>query len=218
MATTIQILKNARNIANFATSEGVLSKKLVRRPSYGHIGAVLADSILQAGLNYSSVVRPRIDNILRTFPEMDRVSHLVKLVNSKQTGSFLSWKHPEKIARFEDLVVFLYNNKVESATELHSHLLCDAFCCDLLQLNGIGPKTIDYMSCLVGIDSIAVDRHIRSFATRVGVEKGNYQFLKKVFCCAADLLSLARRDFDAWVWHRESSRASAQYSLPFEAV
>jgi len=218
MATTIQILKNARYIADFAVSEGILSKKLSYRQSYEHIGAVLADSILQAGLNYSSVVLPRIDNILRVFPEMDRISRLVKVVSSKQTGTFLNWRHPEKISRFEGLVVFLHKNRVDGVFELRNQLTCDDFCAELLRLHGIGPKTIDYMSCLVGIDSIAVDRHVRAFAKRVGVERGNYQFLKDVFCCAADLLSLARREFDAWIWHRESEKTSVQYSLPIEAV
>jgi endonuclease III len=30
----------------------------------------------------------------------------------------------------------------------------------LLGLQGIGPKTCDYLGCLVGIDCIAIDRHI----------------------------------------------------------
>ncbi len=34
------------------------------------------------------------------------------------------------------------------------------------------------------------------FAKRVGVEDDDYGFLKNVFCYAADLLSVSRREFD----------------------
>lgn len=69
------------------------------------------------------------------------------------------------------------------------------------------------MACLVGIDSIAVDRHVRAFARSVGVENDDYHFLRKSFCCAADLLSLPRREFDAWLWRRATVPAQVQLSL-----
>lgn len=214
MSTTIQILKNARKVADYAAFEGVLSEEFRRRQSYDHMGAILADSILQAGLNYSSVVKPRIETIITSFPDIDSVSRLVEVVKSKQTGSFLNWRHPEKIVRFEGLVTYLHECRVEVVGELRDSLVDDEFCSELLQLKGIGPKTVDYMSCLVGIDSIAVDRHVRAFASRVGVKRDGYHFLREVFCCAADLLSLSRRDFDAWVWRRESAKESFQLALP----
>jgi hypothetical protein len=71
------------------------------------------------------------------------------------------------------------------------------------------------MGCLVGMDSVAVDRHVRAFARRVGVLEDDYDFLKTVFCYAADLLSVSRRQFDAWVWHRESSLSAPQMAFAF---
>ncbi|TIS84458.1 MAG: hypothetical protein E5X00_01335 [Mesorhizobium sp.] len=74
---------------------------------------------------------------------------------------------------------------------------------------------MDYMQCLVGIDSIAVDRHVRTFAKRVGVVEEDYDFLRSVFCYAADLLSVSRREFDAWVWRREASVSNPQLVFAF---
>lgn len=80
-------------------------------------------------------------------------------------------------------------------------------------MSASGRKTVDYMACLVGIDSIAVDRHMRTFARQVGVENDDYHFLRRSFCCAADLLALSRREFDAWLWKRAIARSRAGFSL-----
>jgi hypothetical protein len=42
-------------------------------------------------------------------------------------------------------------------------------------------------SGLEGLESIAADRHIRTFAARAGVDDDDYDFLKSTFCVAADL-------------------------------
>lgn len=59
------------------------------------------------------------------------------------------------------------------------------------------------MACLVGVESIPVDRHVRSFALRLDIKCQDYHFLQKAFCFAADFLGISRRDFDAWIWQRE---------------
>jgi len=209
------IVAEARRIADYASSVGIHKTHFYCRDTYNHIGAVLADVVLQAGLNYFNVVRPRVMNIIDSFPDMNCVVNLVEMVNSQQTPFFLSWQHAEKIQRFERLVIFLHNNNINYIDELRVLLMNNNFCSRLLKLNGIGPKTIDYMSCLVGLDCIAVDRHIRSFAKRAGIEINNYHFLKLVFSYAADMLSISRREFDSWVWCRESENSPRQFVLPF---
>jgi len=37
--------------------------------------------------------------------------------------------------------------------------------------------------------------------------------LKHVFCYAADLLSVSRREFDGWIWQVESLKGSRQLSF-----
>ncbi len=211
---TIELLVAARRVADFATSQGASQPTHSRRRTCDHMGAVLADSILQAGLNYSSVVRPRVDRIQELFPQASRTSALIELVELGGTSDFLSWNHKTKVMRFEYLVAFISEHEIDNTIQLKARLNDPEFCVELRKLNGIGPKTIDYMSCLVGIESIAVDRHIKNYAAKVGVENGDYEYLKRVFCFAADLMSISRREFDAWVWSKESKSGARQ--LAFE--
>lgn len=209
----VELLMAARRVADFASTQGVPSTYSVRRSTYDHAGALLADAVLQAGLAYRTVVWPRVGRILKEFPEANRVSALICVVRKGGTEDLLDWQHPTKVARFENLVDFLHASEVDTVEDIRRVLKSDTFCADLQSLNGVGPKTIDYMSCLVGIESIAVDRHIRTFAAKAGVDGDEYNFLKNVFCFAADLLSISRREFDAWVWSREANKQSAQLNL-----
>jgi hypothetical protein len=214
-STTVQMLLAARLVADYARELGADTERQEVRPVYDHMGALLADSVLQAGLNYKSVVRPRVEAILSEYPDCDRTSELVRLVDCGRAASFLNWRHAEKVGRFEALVWFLKDNSIETVSDLELWLHRPAFVSLLREVRGVGPKTVDYMGCLVGLDSFAVDRHVRTFARRVGVINDDYDFLKSVFCCAADLLSVSRRQFDAWVWRRESSLSARQIEFSF---
>ncbi|MDR8076545.1 hypothetical protein KPA96_12840 [Burkholderia cenocepacia] len=209
----IEVLLAARRIADHAKDEGALFEEKHPRATCEHLGAVLADSVLQAGLNYTTVVRPRVVAILRAYPNRLTISSLAALIQDGKTSAFLNWRHHEKVTRFEALVDFLKDWGIEDVSDLRVGLESDEFCNALQTVNGIGPKTVDYMACLVGIDSIAVDRHVRTFAKTVGVENDDYHFLRKSFCCAADLLSLPRREFDAWLWRRAAAPAQVQLTL-----
>ncbi|SDI13138.1 hypothetical protein SAMN05216466_12775 [Paraburkholderia phenazinium] len=211
--SAIEVLLAARRIADHAKDEGALFDEKHPRATCEHLGAVLADSVLQAGLKYTTVVRPRVLAILRTHPTCRTISSLVSLIQDGETGAFLNWRHPEKVSRFEALVIFLKDWGIEEVKDLRTGLISDEFCEAIQTVNGIGPKTVDYMACLVGIDSIAVDRHVRTFAKTAGVEHDDYQFLRKSFCCAADLLSLPRREFDAWLWRRAAAPGPGQLTL-----
>lgn len=211
--SAIDVLRDARRIANFARSEGVASEVKSVRVACEHLGAVLADSILQSGLNYLTVVKPRVLSILQRYPECTTVSSLLLLVDAGGVPSLLSWQHYEKIERFERLVVFLSDSGVDDANDLRASLVLEGFRERLRGVNGIGPKTIDYMACLVGMESIAVDRHVRSFAREAGVGREDYVFLKDAFCYAADLLELSRRAFDAWLWRRAAVSGDVQEQL-----
>ena len=214
-ASTVQMLVAARLVADYAKGLGADVDRQETRPAYEHMGALLADSILQAGLNYQSVVRPRVAAILARYPDRSRVSLVLDLVHRGETAAFLNWNHGEKVGRFNALVAFLSDSSVEHIDDLKECLLDRAFVMSLRDVRGIGPKTVDYMGCLVGMDSVAVDRHVRTFAKRVGVMEEDYDFLKTVFCYAADLLSVSRREFDAWVWRRESALSAPQMAFAF---
>jgi hypothetical protein len=152
------------------------------------------------------VVHKRVERIQSEFPEAATMSGIISLIARGGTHDFLLWRHPAKVMRFISLARLLASNGVETTGALKRWLDLDGSCEQLLGLHGIGPKTCDYLCCLVGIDRIAVDRHIRTFADEAGVTLEDYQDLKSIMCCAADLLGVARRDFDAWIWRIVSAR------------
>ena len=209
----ISVLVAARKVADFASTEGLFDNTLSQRTICQHMGAILADAALQAGLRYSTVVLPRVNQILRKHPSANTIGALVQIIESGDTGDFLQWSHHQKIARFEHMVKFLDSKGVQKVSDLRHNLKNDKFNKDIQMINGVGPKTVDYLACLVGIESIAVDRHIRTFAKRVGVDVEDYGYLKNVFCYAADLLSISRREFDSWIWQIESTKRSPQLTL-----
>jgi hypothetical protein len=206
----LEQLSFARQIADHADRLGVLRTPISSRPASDHMGAVLADAILQAGVNYKTVVRTRIERIYLQFPEAAMLSGVTKLIDREGAEFFLLWKHPIKVMRFVSLAKFLAMQEIETAAEFRGWLCLDSARPSLLNLNGIGPKTCDYLCSLVGIDCIAVDRHIVRFAANAGVHVADYESLKLAVSFAADLLGIGRRDFDAWIWRTLSDRVRLQ--------
>lgn len=208
----LEQLEFARRIADYADRLGVHHTPTTPRIASSHIGAVLADTILQAGMSYRTVVRVRVDRIYSKFPETATLSGLIALLDHYGAADFLSWTHPTKLSRFTSLTYFLSTQHIDTTIELKHWLVQADARKHLLGLHGIGPKTYDYLCCLVGIDCIAVDRHVKTFASEAGVGSHNYDFLQSVVSYAADLLGIARRDFDAWIWRTISSRMTGNNS------
>lgn len=213
-SSKVQMLLAGRRVADYAAVLGANVQHVEIGAAYDHMGALLTDTVLQAGLNYKTVVLPRVQSVLARYPYHYRTSDVMEIVRGGGSSGFLTWNHGEKIARFEGLISFLHSRSIETVSDLKKHLGDDRFVDSVLVLKGIGNKTVDYMGCLAGCDTVAVDRHIRTFAKRAGVPEVDYHFLKSVFCCAADLLGVSRRAFDAWVWDRESTASASGSTEP----
>lgn len=210
----LQELSYARSIADYANGLGIHLVPVKPRVASNHLGAVLADAILQSGVNYRTVVRARIDRIHSLFPQAATLPGLIEILEQQGAADFLLWSHPIKTLRFESLTQLLATQGIGSTFELKLWLNRSEARIHLLRVHGIGPKTCDYLSCLVGIDCIAVDRHVRAFATEAGVVISDYERLKSVVSYAADLLGMTRRDFDAWIWKTTSARNIVGHQLP----
>ncbi len=202
----LEELSSARRVADYADNLGVRDSQITLGSTSDHLGAVLADAILQAGVRYRTVVRMRVERIYLLFPEAATMAGLAVLLEQHGAAEFLLWKHPVKMSRFLSLMELLSRENVSNTMGLKLWLRRDEARDHLLGLHGIGPKTYDYLRCLVGIDCIAVDRHVRTFANEAGVCISDYKKLQLIVSYAADLLGIARRDFDAWIWRTMSKR------------
>jgi hypothetical protein len=217
-SSVLEELALSRLIANYADSLGVSELRPTKRISCEHIGAVFADAILQAGLSYNSVVRTRVERILNEFPDASTMPGLLSIIEEHGVTHFLAWNHHEKVSRFSSLLNFFEARDICSTGDLSNWLTARHSREHLLQLHGVGPKTYDYLCCLVGIDCVAIDRHVRSFANEAGVAVSEYERLKTIVSNAADLLGLSRRDFDAWIWHTVSSRNIPNTQMTFSCL
>jgi hypothetical protein len=196
----------ARLIVTHAERIGIGHGPSILPGPVNHLGAVLADSVLQAGLNYRTIVKVRVDRIQHLFPEAATLSGLFASIQRKGVSDFLLWYHPTKLDRFISLAELLRTHDIEDVSRLRTWLMSREARNWLLATKGIGPKTVDYLCNLVGIDCVAVDRHLRRFAKDAGVVVTDYESLRTILSCAADLLGIARRDFDFSVWRYVSER------------
>lgn len=203
-----QILIHAESVA--ALAAGICDR---REPEFGqvyeHMGAVLADAVLQAGLNYHNVVLPRVNALLNRFPDAKTTIAFKDVLVRVGAAAVLGWSHPEKPRRLFDLTHFLVANCVYTTSAFRAWLLIESSSEQLSSIRGIGPKTIDYLKKLCGIDAIAVDRHIRTFVSRAGVPHADYILVRRIVERAARLLSISNSELDRVIWNYESRRSNA---------
>ena len=203
----------ARRLADHAMALGAesdLDGMRMTIPPFRHLGALMADAILQAGLSYMSTVRPRVERIMAD-PATEHLDGVVKVVREGRTGEFLDWTHHEKIGRFEGLAEHFDREWIGTVETLHARMGDADFREGLLELRGVGPKTRDYIGALCGRnDVVAVDRHIVAFAEEAGAPAESYGEMAEAFIEAAGILDVPPRNFDSWVWRRMSSRGGRE--------
>jgi hypothetical protein len=198
----MDILIKARMVADYVTSRWDLPK----RPAIGlapvseNIAAILVDAVFQAGLNYRNVVLPRVWSVALAYPRMTSLQVLEGEVETERFTTALRWAHPEKPRRLRELIAFLRAKRLDSIQDLQVWLSVMANRSDLLKLRGIGRKTVDYLSKLVGLSTIAVDRHAQRLLRDAGIVSRGYEEAKRILEFAADLLRMTRYAFDRLMW------------------
>lgn len=185
-------------------------------PYRNHIGALFTDTVLQTGLNYRSIVWPRVESVLTRFPEADTVSKFSVVLKRYGTRQVLNWNNQEKLRRMDELVSFCYRHSVETTDDLTLFLKEDSNVLQLKRINGIGDKTCDYIKRLLGFDTVAIDRHIRVFLEDAAIHYNDYYEMKEVVEFAADFLACSRRELDYSIWKYMSEKRSGTIQLSFD--
>ena len=172
-------------------------------PEYKHMGALLTDAVLQAGLNYENVVLPRVLRVRDDYPEAATTSGLLDLLEAKPYQEVLNWNDEEKPARLKRLAMLLQDQGVETVANLKTWLARPESRRELRAIKGVGPKTADYLPILAGLPSVAVDRHIERFCAEAGIEK---KAIKTAFKEAAAKLDVDEGCLDYSIWLYMSRR------------
>jgi hypothetical protein len=170
--------------------------------TYQNMGATIIDSILQAGVNYGRVVKPRIQKYLNDFKEIKTTSQFYKLIQETNIEVLIEWKG-EKCNRILLLTFFFKKNAIESEIDLRNWLSSEKNREELKKLKGIKDKTLDYLQILSGNkQSLAIDRHLISFINRAGITISiqDYDLAHDILIKVADKLNVAASDLDHSIW------------------
>lgn len=203
-------LIKARQLADYVALHWRLpeTSSEVPAPASDNLGAILVDAVFQAGLNYRTVVLPRVCAVAQAFPALDSLRKLEATLGTKAFSSAINWRHPEKPTRLRELVGYFRGQGLETLLDLRSWLSSSANRVALLSVRGIGHKTVDYLSKLLGLPAIAVDRHARRLLRDAGIVSRGYLEAKRILEFAADLLRISRWAFDRLMWQILSGQRS----------
>lgn len=63
--------------------------------NYNHIGATVADAVLQSNMRYATHVKPRVNRILFTYPKARTTSAVLRLLETMSSTEFLNGSVPD---------------------------------------------------------------------------------------------------------------------------
>lgn len=173
---------------------------------YHHMGATLADAVLQRGIDYKSVVEPRIKRLLAEYPEATTTSAFAHVVREHGAAQVLNWSEGQKPETLVALINLLLEHGVETEDDLRAWLEHAENLVRLQGINGIKDKTADYLQILVGIQTVAVDMHLFGFLAEAGVPTSDYAEAHKILRETATLLGVEAAKLDHSIWRYRSER------------
>lgn len=193
-----ELYKYVHRLVNFISSKEF--EPITQRTPYYHMGATITDSILQAGLSYRYVVYPRVLKLLTKFSDYTTTCDFIILMKVVPLTELINWEKGQKLKRIQDLSWFLFNDGIENEDQLAAWLNVNENIDRLGQINGIGPKTIDYLRMLSGNQAIAIDRHLFGFLKLAGIPNRTYEEANLIYSKASEMLGMSKYEMDRKVW------------------
>lgn len=177
----------------------------VERKPYNNMVATLSDAILQAGMNYKTVVMPRISDILYRYSNFTSTCDFIILFQTVPIEQIIKWKNKKKQNTLCNLAWLLYNEGVNSEEDFRQWGRVSENEEKLLALDGIGYKTVDYLKLLSGLETIPIDRHLFKFLKDSEISITTYYDASYIFKSAAKELNIEERLLDKIIWDYMSS-------------
>lgn len=162
--------------------------------------------MLQSGLNYKTVVEPRVIELQDKYPESKTTSGFLKLIKQRNLKVLLRWKDSEKTNRILDVINLFVKEGIETENDLRLWLKNQTNITKLASIRGIKDKTIDYFRILSGIPSVAIDRHLNNFLSQAGIGANSYSNAKEVIKETADQLKINKSTLDYSIWKYMSTK------------
>lgn len=175
-------------------------RKIESRPQFKHLGVLLADVSLQAGLSYESVVVPRLKRILRDYPDSGCLDTLRTTLEAVGAEDYLNMRNRRKAGVLNALVVLLSARNIRCVGDLASSYNDSTFHDELSAIPGIGPKSKDYLFLLAGCATAPIDRHMLRVLSSADVCTKDYAYASRLLREAMLLLHEDPRRFEYEVW------------------
>ena len=184
--------------------------------NYENMGATIIDGILQPGIKYSTVVRPRVKQYLSDYPEVTTTTKFLSLIERKDLSKIINWKKNAKTERIKNLTNFLVSENVNTEGDFYNWLAVEQNITKLKSLSGIKDKTADYFKILTGHKTNAIDRHLLDFMKNAGVTVSEYGEAHTIISNTAKILEVdeAYLDHSIWCYMSEKTYPPPRKCLP----
>jgi hypothetical protein len=173
---------------------------------YNHMGATITDAMLQPGIKYETVVKPRVEKIYENYPEAKTTSGFLKVLDKNDPKKLLNWLDSEKPSRILEVAKFFAQEGIETEAQLKTWLEKEENIAKLDEVRGVGNKTIDYFRFLSGTPTSAIDRHLLNFLKKAGISVSGYVEAKEVINKTADLIGKNKSLLDHSIWKYMSEK------------
>jgi len=209
MTHTLPTPAHASRLVAFIRSHPTFRVLTSMEGCYGHMGATLADAVLQAGVNYKTVVRPRVDALRTNFPAAARTSGFLALLTAPEGAvTLLNWRGAQKIATLLELTTLLAAEHVEAEADLRVWIMVPSNFDRLWRIKGLKDKTASYLKILLGLPNVAMDRHLFAFLAEAGVRVTAHEEGASLVRAAAARLGVEPSLLDHSIWRYMSERAT----------
>jgi len=164
-----------------------------------NIGKVIIETVLQPGLNYNSVVFPRVQRFKKRYSSFYKLSDFELLLELEGPEELLGVNNKRKTRSLYDLVRFLKEEHIEYIFQLKDLIVSKTFKQKLNDVFGIGKKSMDYMLILLDLDTFAIDRHLFNFVNQFQTIH-SYDLVQQNLQDVADKLGLSYKSLDYYIW------------------
>lgn len=172
--------------------------RLSNKAPYDNLLLVLVDAVLQQGMNYSTFVLPRIHKLkMNSF----LLSHFTHIQPDEETMEYiLQVKNKRKISTLKAVILLLHKERICNIKTLSRWISIKNNQLILLNINGFGPKTLDYMLNLMGHETMPIDRHVFNFLYACGYKTNKYEHATKIFENISKKHQYKKAALDREVW------------------
>jgi hypothetical protein len=205
----MQLEFEAKKLVNYINSLGLNIPP--RKPSHKHVGAIIADAVMQIGHPYKTHVAGRIERLRVKYPQAATVSgfrHLLQNVGAQELLD--GWKGQREHKRLDDHAKFFAGKGINTFRELAVWLQDERNRDSLIKAGvGIRDRTADYYRVLARLpDAVKVDSRVERFLADAGIDVTKYPYKDKraIVQLAAKQLRERPIDLDSAIWKYQKVR------------